>query len=110
MTVMTARRTRIRPGREDEYRRVHARIPELLWQALRSSGVVRWTIWVDGADLFHAIETEQGYADMLSRIAVLGPVDVEWDALIESLIESEPTADNTLEEVWSMSPDGQDRP
>lgn len=109
MTEMTGRRTRIRPGREEDYRRVHELIPTPVVQALQASGVIRWHIWIDGSDLFHAIETEHGYEAMMARVASLGAVDPDWDLLIATLPESEPTAEDTLPLVWSMGPRGQIR-
>lgn len=109
MTEMTGRRTRIRPGREEDYRRIHAFIPVPIVEALQASGVVRWHIWIDGNDLFHAIETERGYEAMMAHLTSLGTIDWDWDSLIATLLESEPAADDTLSLVWSMGPHGQIR-
>ncbi|MDN4614554.1 L-rhamnose mutarotase [Leifsonia sp. F6_8S_P_1B] len=96
-------RTRLRPGQAERYRRVHARIPEPVAAALRASGLVSWRIWVDGETLFHAIETTDGRAEMLRRMAALGPIDPEWDALIGTLVNDAPDASRPLPLVWELS-------
>jgi L-rhamnose mutarotase len=99
---LTARRTTLRPGRELDYERVHATIPEPVARALRRAGVLRWTIWRDGSHLFHTIETRDGYPAMLAALAPMGPLDPAWDALIASLLEPGEGADVVLPAVWSL--------
>jgi L-rhamnose mutarotase len=50
--------TRLKPGKEEEYEKVHAVIPADLDAALREAGVHAWRIWRDGQDLFHVVEVE----------------------------------------------------
>ena len=50
--------TRLAPGKEEEYEKVHAVIPADLDQALREAGVHTWRIWRDGRDLFHVVEVD----------------------------------------------------
>ena len=99
---VTARRTTLRPGRELDYERVHARIPEPVAQALRRAGVLRWTIWRDGSHLFHTIETRDGYPAMLAALAPVLPLDPAWDQLIASLLEPGEGADVILPAVWTL--------
>lgn len=96
-------RTRLRPGQAEHYRRVHASIPEPVAAALRASGLVSWRIWIDGETLFHAIETTDGRAAMLRRMAAMGALDPEWDALIATLVDDAPEASQPLPLVWELS-------
>lgn len=101
------RRTRIRPGREADYARVHATIPATVEAALRNCGVLRWHIWMDGSTLFHSIETTEGYNRFVEVISALGPVDPSWDAIIADLLDPDPASDRVLPLVWAMDADGQ---
>lgn len=98
----TGRRTTLRPGREFDYETVHARIPDVVAEALRRAGVVRWTIWRDGSHLFHAVDTTHGYAAMLAAVASMGPLDPDWDEVVTSMLESGDGADVLLPAVWTM--------
>jgi L-rhamnose mutarotase len=100
--ITTGRRTTIRPGRELDYDTVHARIPEPVAAALRSAGVLRWSIWRDGSHLFHAIDTVAGYPAMLARLRSHGPVDPAWDEVIASLLGPGEDCDVILPAVWRM--------
>lgn len=99
---VTARRTTLRPGCERAYERVHARIPEVVAQALRRAGVLRWTIWRDGPHLFHTIETRDGYPATLAALVPMGPLDPGWDELIASLLDDGEGADVILPAVWTL--------
>ena len=57
---LIVRRTTLRAGAADEYRRVHSRVPRGFEDALRTAGVSRWNIWRDGDHLVHFIETHDG--------------------------------------------------
>lgn len=107
MIHTTGRRTTLRPGREADYERIHASIPEPLLHALAAAGVIRWHIWRDGSQLFHSIDTRHGYDAMVTEIMKVSPVDAEWDLIIDSLLESRPGADTILDLVWAMDDAGQ---
>jgi L-rhamnose mutarotase len=79
--------TRLRPGREEEYEKVHAVIPEDLDAALREAGVHTWRIWRDGQDLFHVVEVEdyQRMRDLLRD----HPANVPWQARMAELLAVE---------------------
>jgi len=106
----TGRRTLLRPGREAEYEAVHAAVPQVVLDALRAAGVLRWTIWRDGRSLFHAIDTVAGYDALLAALARLGPLDHAWDAVIADLLEDGQDSDVLLPAVWAMDRSGQGRP
>jgi len=98
----TGRRTRLRPGREAEYEAVHAAVPQVVADALREAGVLRWTIWRDGTVLFHSIDTVAGYPALLAALEQIGPLDLSWDAVVSDLLEQGPGADVVLPAVWAM--------
>jgi len=114
--VRTARRTRVRPGLAEEYARVHARLPEAVFESLRDAGILSWRIWADGEDLFHFIESTPDTEAALARLRAAGPVDPEWAALIGSLVSDDPGHNVLLTPVWGMdretqwAGEGSDRP
>ncbi|GAB2894980.1 L-rhamnose mutarotase [Streptomyces mayteni] len=103
MTQRIAVHTRLKPGREAEYDRVHATIPPELAERLRAAGVVDWRIWRSGRDLFHEIEVAD-YRAM--RLALADdPVNLAWQARMAELLEVEDDysgEDEGLPLVWSL--------
>jgi len=77
--------TRLRPGKEEEYDRVHAEIPGDLDIALRAAGVYGWRIWRSGRDLFHLVECDD-YASMRAYLRA-HPANVPWQARMAELLE-----------------------
>ncbi len=85
MPERIALHTRLKPGRELDYERVHALIPEPLDERLRKAGVLSWSIWRSGRDLFHLVEVED-YAHMRRTLAE-DPVNVAWQGRMADLLE-----------------------
>lgn len=77
--------TRLKPGAEAEYERVHAVIPSDLDTALREAGVHTWRIWRDGLDLFHVVEVEDYQA--MRRALADHPANVPWQARMAALLD-----------------------
>lgn len=77
--------TRLKPGAEAEYERVHAVIPADLDTALREAGVHTWRIWRDGLDLFHVVEVEDYQA--MRRALADHPANVPWQARMAGLLD-----------------------
>jgi len=102
-----ARRSKLRPGAAQEYRRFHASIPESLAASLRYAGVLTWEIWIDGHTLFHRVETVAGYDAMVRRAAELEPAHEDWQHVIDALLSSAPGDDVMLPLVWTMDHEGQ---
>ena len=103
--MRVALHTRLRPGREAEYERVHRAVPPELVEAIRSAGVRDWTIWRSGLDLFHLVDVED-YAVLLAALHRL-PVNVAWQARINELLDvshdySAAGADRGLPVVWEL--------
>lgn len=79
--------TRLRPGKEEEYEKVHAVIPADLDAALREAGVHSWRIWRDGRELFHVVEVDD-YQHM-RNVMRDHPANVPWQARMAELLEVE---------------------
>jgi L-rhamnose mutarotase len=95
--------TRLAPGREAEYERVHAVIPPDLDAALREAGVHSWRIWRDGPDLFHVVEVDDYRA--MRRFLAEHPANVPWQARMAHLLEVPDDysgADTGLHQVWEL--------
>lgn len=95
-------RTRLQPGQLERYTATHARIPEVVAEALRRAGVIEWRIWSDGETLFHTIATTRGREAMGAAMAALGPLDPSWDALIATMVDDSPGSSAVLPLVWRM--------
>jgi L-rhamnose mutarotase len=95
--------TRLKPGKEAEYERVHATIPEDLDAALRAAGVHTWRIWRSGRDLFHVVEVDDYQA---MRAALRDhPANVPWQARMAELLEVEDDysgKDSGVPLVWEL--------
>jgi len=101
--MRVALHTRLKPGKEDEYERVHAVIPAELDAALRAAGVTEWRIWRDGLDLFHVVEV----ADYVAMRHALRdhPANVGWQARMAELLDVEddyPGTDDGLRLDWAL--------
>ncbi|WP_158887773.1 L-rhamnose mutarotase [Amycolatopsis anabasis] len=95
--------TRLKPGQEAEYERVHAVIPPELDAALRAAGVRAWRIWRDGLDLFHVVEVEDYRA--MRRALAAHPANVAWQARMAELLDVEDDYsgdDSGLGLVWEL--------
>lgn len=95
--------TRLKPGKEGDYERVHAAIPEDLDAALRAAGVHTWRIWRSGRDLFHLVEVDD-YRAMRAALRD-HPANVPWQARMAELLEVEDDYsgdDSGLPLVWEL--------
>lgn len=77
--------TKLKPGREADYEREHAKIPDELDAALRAAGVRSWEIWRDGVDLFHLVEVEDYQA--MRRALTDHPANIPWQAKMAELLD-----------------------
>jgi L-rhamnose mutarotase len=95
--------TRLRPGREQDYERVHATIPVELDAALRAAGVHGWRIWRDGLDLFHVVECVD-YKAMRDALRD-HPANLAWQARMDELLavaDDYSGNDTGLHQVWAL--------
>jgi len=76
--------TRLKPGAEKQYEKVHQAVwPEIL-AAIRAAGVTKWLIFRDGLDLFHYIECDD-YERAIAELA-RNPVNQRWQAAIAPMM------------------------
>jgi L-rhamnose mutarotase len=103
MTERIALHTRLKPGKETDYDRIHARIPDALDPRLRAAGVTSWSIWRSGRELFHLVEVDD-YRAM--RLALADdPANIEWQATMAELLEVEDDYsgdDRGIGLVWTL--------
>ena len=97
---------RAKPGKIDEYRRVHAVVWPEVEEALKSAGVTKYITFVFGDYLFSYMEVED-YEAMVEQYNV-DPAALKWEKeqvgdLIE-LIEADPATGwpIVLPKVWAM--------
>ncbi|MEV5829653.1 L-rhamnose mutarotase [Spirillospora sp. NPDC052242] len=106
----------LREGREDDYDREHAAVPDDLLAALRRAGIRDWTIWRSGRHLFHLVD-----ADDFARakeILADDPADRAWQEHMAAFVEGfEPGEDErtgALARVWNLReqppPAGEEQP
>jgi L-rhamnose mutarotase len=82
--VRIALHTRVRADRVEEYEQAHAAVPAELTDAIRAAGVVSWTIWRSGTDLFHVIDCAD-YAAMLATLET-NTANIAWQARMAGLL------------------------
>ncbi|RSM79509.1 L-rhamnose mutarotase [Kibdelosporangium aridum] len=95
--------TRLKPGKEADYDREHAVIPQELDVALREAGVHSWRIWRSGRDLFHVVEVDD-YARMREQLRD-HPANIPWQARMAELLDVEDDysgAQPDVKKVWEL--------
>ncbi|MHA7154706.1 L-rhamnose mutarotase [Arthrobacter sp. TMN-50] len=95
--------TRLKPGKEAEYDRIHRQIPAELDEAMRQIGVHNWRIWRSGRELFHLIEVDD-YSRMRTFLAE-HPANLPWQAQMSELLEIEDSYsgdDRGIPLVWGL--------
>ncbi|GAA1651403.1 L-rhamnose mutarotase [Catellatospora bangladeshensis] len=92
--------TRLKPGLEAEYERIHAKLSPEHEQALRESGVHSWHIWRDGLDLFHTIVCDD-WDGMEASMARLELTE-RWHQIIHPLLDMAVSQRGPLPLVWRL--------
>lgn len=95
--------TRLTPGKESDYDRIHALIPASLDTALREAGVQSWRIWRSGREIFHLVECED-YKAMRAYLRD-HPANVPWQEKMGELLElhdSYSGEDTGIPLVWQL--------
>ncbi|MEU0561327.1 L-rhamnose mutarotase [Dactylosporangium sp. NPDC006015] len=101
--VEIALHTRLRPGAEEAYERIHAVIPADLDAALREAGVLSWRIWRDGLDLFHLVRVVDPVR--MRRHLRDHPANQVWQQRMAALLDVPDTYDDGatgLGLVWKL--------
>lgn len=79
----------VREGCLAEYRRRHDEIwPEMV-EVLKAAGIVNYTIWNTGNELFGYYECEKGAA-YAAQVQAESPVVKRWDAYMKDVMVMEP--------------------
>jgi L-rhamnose mutarotase len=95
--------TVLKAGREADYDRLHARVPDELVAAMREHGVRDWQIWRDGRDVFHLVEVDDYQA--MRRGLRDHPVNADWQARVSPLFDrpdSYAGDDTGLDRIWAL--------
>jgi L-rhamnose mutarotase len=99
MTVYVFR-NRVRAGREDEYRAVHADLPDDFRQAMREAGITSYGIFQRGGETISVIECDD-LAATAARIAP-HPAKQAWDARNGDLLEPQQGGVELFDEVFRL--------
>jgi L-rhamnose mutarotase len=99
--VIHALHSVLKPGREADYDRVHARVPDELLSALKESGIRDWRIWRSGRNLFHLVECDD--FDAALRALADDPRNQRWQAFIGDYVDHFEDPADGLPLVWQLS-------
>lgn len=99
-------RARIVDGAAEEYKRRHSEIwPEML-EVLKEAGIVNYTIWLSGNELFGYYECEKGI-QYAAKVQAESPTVKKWDEYMKDILimEKDPVtgAQPQLEKVFEMN-------
>lgn len=99
-------RARIVDGAAEEYKRRHSEIwPEML-EVLKEAGIVNYTIWLSGNELFGYYECEKGI-EYAAKLQAESPTVKRWDEYMKDILimEKDPVtgAQPQLEKVFEMN-------
>ena len=99
-------RARIVDGAAEEYKRRHSEIwPEML-EVLKEAGIVNYTIWLSGNELFGYYECEKGI-EYAAKLQAESPTVKKWDEYMKDILimEKDPVtgAQPQLEKVFEMN-------
>ena len=98
-------KARIVPGSLDEYKRRHDAIWDEMKQVLADAGIVNYTIWNVGDELFGYYECEMGI-EYAARVQRESPVVEKWNEYMKEVLimELDPTtgAQPKLTKVFSF--------
>lgn len=99
-------RARIVDGAAEEYKRRHSEIwPEML-EVLKEAGIVNYTIWLSGNELFGYYECEKGI-QYAAKVQAESPTVKKWDEYMKDILimEKDPVtgAQPQLKKVFEMN-------
>ena len=78
-------RGRVKPGCFDEYRRRHDAIWPEMKAVLTEAGIVNYTIWSSGDELFGYYECTKGI-DYAAKVQSESPVVARWDEYMKDIL------------------------
>lgn len=95
---------KIKKGMLDEYKKRHDEIWEEMKQVLKDAGIINYSIWTDGENLFGYYECKKGI-DHAVKTQINSTVVKEWEAYMQDILifenlskeESQPTLKKVFE-------------
>lgn len=79
-------KAKVKDGMIDEYRRRHDEIWPEMKDVLKSAGIVNYSIWLVGNDLFGYYECEKGI-EYAARVQAESPVVDRWNVYMKDVME-----------------------
>ena len=96
---------KIVPGMQEEYRRRHDALWPEMAEVLKAAGIVNYSIWNTGDELFGYYECEHG-VEYAARVQRESPVVAKWDAYMQDILimekDPETGAQPLLTQVFSF--------
>lgn len=81
-------KAKIKEGKLDEYKRRHDNIWPEMKEVLRESGIVNYSIWVVGDEVFGYYECEKG-ADFAAKTQANSKIVDKWNEFMKDVMEME---------------------
>lgn len=98
-------RGKIVPGMQEEYRKRHDNIWPEMKEVLANAGIVNYSIWMQGEELFGYYECEKG-VDYAAKVQAESDVVKKWDEYMKDILimEKDPAtgAQPLLTQVFSF--------
>ncbi len=98
-------RGKIVPGMQEEYRKRHDNIWPEMKEVLANAGIVNYSIWMQGEELFGYYECEKG-VDYAAKVQAESDVVKKWDEYMKDILimEKDPVtgAQPLLTQVFSF--------
>ena len=98
-------RGKIVPGMQEEYRKRHDNIWPEMKEVLANAGIVNYSIWMQGEELFGYYECEKG-VDYAAKVQAESSVVKKWDEYMKDILimEKDPVtgAQPLLTQVFSF--------
>lgn len=79
-------RAKLKKGCREEYERRHNEIWQRMKDVLTEAGIVNYTIWLDGEDLFGYYECTQGVAHA-AAVQANSPIVDEWNEYMRDILD-----------------------
>ena len=99
-------RAMIIDGAAGEYKRRHSEIWSEMLEVLKAAGIVNYTIWLSGNELFGYYECEKGI-EYAAKLQAESPTVKKWDEYMKDILimEKDPVtgAQPQLEKVFEMN-------
>lgn len=77
---------KVKPGKEEEYKRRHDQIWQEMKDVLSAAGIVNYSIWLSGNTLFGYYECEKG-VEYAAKVQAESPVVEKWNEYMKDVME-----------------------